>query len=540
MNPWFRAIAVDYDGTLTTERRPSSDVLSAVREIRLAGLRVILVTGRILAELRADAPDVDVWFDAIVAENGAVVSVDREDLPVAPTVDPRLSEALKQEGVPNRAGQVLVATYTAHGGKVLDRVRRLGLDCHLLHNRGALMILPADVSKGTGLVAALDMLGLSAHECVGIGDAENDHALLETCEVGVAVSNAVEALKAHADLVLDAPNGAGVAAFLRSLMRQPGPGVLPMHRHVYLGVAEDGAPVRIPASQVNLLIRGASGSGKSYLAGLFAESILALDYTLCVIDPEGDHPHLATRPGVILVSGAGPLPPVDHVVGLLARRLGSVVVDLSLQDADTREAYASELLAGLLDLRRRTGLPHWIVIDEAHTPFANGRDHPELAAGRPAGLCVVTYRPEWMCPEITGPQDLVIDAIEPHVADLRRGEQPPERFRSAVRRLPHQRHFRKYLDGTVPRSVRFRFRTSTHDTGHSARNLRDFGAELRTAPDAVIAQHLKHHDFSRWILDVFRDAELAAALRAVESTSPDATHARRELCRLLDAHYPPV
>jgi hydroxymethylpyrimidine pyrophosphatase-like HAD family hydrolase len=37
------------------------------------------------------------------------------------------------------------------------------------------------------LVEALGDLGLSAHNAIAIGDAENDHALIEVAEVGVAV-----------------------------------------------------------------------------------------------------------------------------------------------------------------------------------------------------------------------------------------------------------------------------------------------------------------------------------------------------------------
>lgn len=43
MQPWFRAVAIDYDGTLCTGGRPSLDVLAAMRAARLAGLRVVLV-----------------------------------------------------------------------------------------------------------------------------------------------------------------------------------------------------------------------------------------------------------------------------------------------------------------------------------------------------------------------------------------------------------------------------------------------------------------------------------------------------------------
>ena len=44
------------------------------------------------------------------------------------------------------------------------------------------MILPQRVSKATGLRRALSALRSSEHNAVGTGDAENDRALLETCE----------------------------------------------------------------------------------------------------------------------------------------------------------------------------------------------------------------------------------------------------------------------------------------------------------------------------------------------------------------------
>ena len=61
------------------------------------------------------------------------------------------------------------------------------------------MILPSGINKATGLAAALDEMGLSAHNVVGIGDAENDHAFLRAVGYGVAVANALPKLKETAD-----------------------------------------------------------------------------------------------------------------------------------------------------------------------------------------------------------------------------------------------------------------------------------------------------------------------------------------------------
>jgi hydroxymethylpyrimidine pyrophosphatase-like HAD family hydrolase len=58
MRPWFRAVAVDYDGTLCRGPRPEPPGLAAVEQARRTGLRVVLVTGRILQELQADFPEV--------------------------------------------------------------------------------------------------------------------------------------------------------------------------------------------------------------------------------------------------------------------------------------------------------------------------------------------------------------------------------------------------------------------------------------------------------------------------------------------------
>jgi hydroxymethylpyrimidine pyrophosphatase-like HAD family hydrolase len=57
------------------------------------------------------------------------------------------------------------------------------------------MVLPPGVNKATGLLAALDEMELSAHNVVGVGDAENDHSFLHVCGCAAAVANAVEMIK---------------------------------------------------------------------------------------------------------------------------------------------------------------------------------------------------------------------------------------------------------------------------------------------------------------------------------------------------------
>ncbi len=87
----------------------------------------------------------------------------------------------------------------------------MGLGLRVIPNKRALMVLPEGVDKASGLVEALAELGLSPEDAVGVGDAENDLAMLEACGFAVAVANALPMVKERADLVTEGERGAGVS-----------------------------------------------------------------------------------------------------------------------------------------------------------------------------------------------------------------------------------------------------------------------------------------------------------------------------------------
>ena len=133
MGSLVRAIALDHDGTLTVTDVPDPEVLVATREVRAQGVTVILVTGRILSELRAEFPGVDAEFDAIEAESGAVMADTRRARDLVEPVDPCPSQAFARRDVIVRQGRVrqrrvLLACDAHAGGIVFDEVDRLGLD----------------------------------------------------------------------------------------------------------------------------------------------------------------------------------------------------------------------------------------------------------------------------------------------------------------------------------------------------------------------------------------------------------------------------
>lgn len=545
---YFRAVAVDFDGTLAEGGRPDPGVLEALADVRAHGLRVVLATGRILAELRTTFPDVDEHVDALVGENGAVVSGPAGARLLAPPVAGELATALAARGVGCRRGEVLVACGGDDEHVVLDEVRRLGLDCQLVRNRSELMVLPAGVSKGVGLVEALGDLGLSAHNAIAIGDAENDHALIEVAEVGVAVANAVESLRHHADVVLDGPDGAGVAAFLAGPVVAGRERWCPGRWRIGLGHNADGV-VDLPASQLNVLIAGGTGEGKSYVAGLVAEQLIGQGYTLVVVDPEGDHAGLGRLRGVLVTGGDSYALPAAEITGLIRHRGLSVVVDLSCLDAQGQDRYLREVPVEVEAQRRVTGVPQWVIIDEADRSV--GRAGVSSAVFDPAekGHCLVTWRPEELSASALAGIDAVIALtsarpagpvvdIAAAVADVSRSamaalltggpgravlahrEHPgaPVAFRLGDRTTDHLRHEHKYGYRGVAPERRFYFHAADGAaTGAVANNLADLEVELDRCDGAVVHHHCSGGDFSRWIALVLHSPALAARIADIEA-----------------------
>ncbi len=208
-----RAIATDYDGTLAENGAVRGDVMDALARVKASGRAVILVTGRQLGDLRRVCPDLDV-FDEIVAENGAVLVARGDEAssecPICEAPPAAFAALLEERGIPVSCGRVVVATKRPHDVVIQQVIRERGLGLEVVFNKHDVMVLPAGVSKATGLARALERLGISAESVVAVGDAENDHVLLETCGIGVAVANAVESLKLAADLVTRGARGDGV------------------------------------------------------------------------------------------------------------------------------------------------------------------------------------------------------------------------------------------------------------------------------------------------------------------------------------------
>ncbi|HET7755270.1 MAG TPA: HAD hydrolase family protein, partial [Anaeromyxobacteraceae bacterium] len=300
----FSVLALDYDGTIAVDGRLDPDVATVMSEVRDRGIAVVVVSGRTLADLSRVSGGLG-WADAFALEDGAVVAFpDGETRLLAPAASQPLVRALRDAGVPFTAGQCVIEADADHAPRILSLVRSLELPLALHFNRGRLMVLPYGVSKETGLREVLRAFRLSAHNTLAIGDAENDHPLLRTAQVGAAVAWGSKALQAEADDVVPGNGPPAVAAYLRRAlesMRLP-PARRVRHK-VALGRTSDGAAVTMGVRNRNILVAGDPRTGKSWAIGLICEQLIVAGYSLCIVDPEGDYAPLEALPGVVVVGG---------------------------------------------------------------------------------------------------------------------------------------------------------------------------------------------------------------------------------------------
>ncbi len=303
----------------------------------------------------------------MVAENGALLyhPATKEELLLAEPPPARFSEALRANGCePISVGRVIVATMEPHQQLVLKTIQHFGLELQIIFNKGSVMVLPPGVNKASGLTAALKKMGLSPHNAVGVGDAENDHAMLKLCEFSAAVSNALPALKEAADWVTPADHGQGVAQLIERMIANDLAdldGKLTRH-HLEFGVGEDG-PVCLPPFGPSVLIAGPSASGKSTVATQIVETIVQRQYQFCLIDPEGDYENFEQA---VFMGGPKAAPQIGEVLRVLENPDASVVVSMTGMPISDRPPFFLKLLPHLLQMRARLGRPHWLILDEAH------------------------------------------------------------------------------------------------------------------------------------------------------------------------------
>lgn len=568
----YQALACDYDGTIAERGVVTPATRDALARLRSSGRRVVLVTGRILEDLQRVCPDWSI-FDAIVAENGAVYlrpPAREPRLLGAPPPDALLERLRAAGATPLVRGHVILATSQPFEVQAMDAIRVLGLELHVIFNKGAVMVLPSGINKATGLDAALADLGLSRHDVVGIGDAENDHAFLARCGLSVAVADALPSLKAEADVVARGGAGTGAVEIIEALLADDAALVPRAGRgEIAIGKRADGDTLSVPAHGAAILCAGMSGGGKSTIVTGFLERLAEQGRQYCVIDPEGDYEGTVAGPDAPAVGlgAAHRTPSEDEVVAALSAPDRNVVVNLLGLPLDERPRFCATLLSRLVELRARFGRPHWIVVDEAHHVFPRDWQATDLATPDAfTGLVLVTVHPREVAPAVLASVSLVLAVGRDPVATLRESAEvlavaapsvetvelqsgealawqtreaaPPERVRVFPPRGEHKRHVRKYAEGELDPDRSFYFRGPDGRLNLRAQNLRLFLQLGDGVDDDTWLYHLRQHDYSRWIRTL-KDEDLADDVSRVEDDAPtvSAGESRARVRAAVEARY---
>jgi HAD superfamily hydrolase (TIGR01484 family) len=561
----YFALATDYDGTIASHGRVSDETIDALIAVGESGRKLVLVTGRELPDLLQVFPQADI-FHRIVAENGALLyRPERKEEALLSEGPPQEFVMRLQREIPDlAAGRVIVATAEPNEALVLEAIREMGLEHQVIFNKGSVMVLPSGVNKATGLEAALHELSLSAHNVVGIGDAENDHAFLSLCECAVAVADAVPMVKQRADLVTEGGDSAGVMELCSRLLEddlESLDSVLVRH-YIPLGTNEREEEVKLPPWRLNLLFCGASGSGKSTLATGFLERLAERGYQFCIIDPEGDYEWFEAA---VTLGTPERAPSAEEALQLLGEPNQNAAVNLLGIPLHDRPAFFAGLLPRLQELRANTGRPHWIVVDEAHHLMPTTWEPASMALPQKLeSMLFITVHPEMMSPAALSVVDMIIAVGEsPHEVigafaraageappeigsvTLEAGEalvwdrrQPPFRITGAPARSELRRHRRKYAEGDVGEEKSFYFRGPDGKLNLRAQNLFLFNQIAAGLDDETWLYHLRRRDYSRWFREAIKDDGLAEETARIERDEGiSAEESCRRIAELIEERY---
>ena len=566
----YHVLAADYDGTLATDGRIDPPTIEALRLLKESGRKLVMVTGRELDEL-LELLEEPLLFDRIVAENGALLyrPETKEEVKLAEAPPPEFAEKLKARGVgPISVGRVIVATWEPHESTVLEVVRDMGLELQVIFNKGAVMVLPSGVNKATGLEACLRDMGLSAHNVVAVGDAENDHAFLGASEAAVAVSNALTTLKERADWTTSADHGRGVTQLVRRLLEDDLAGLEPQltRHHILLGEDDDGEEVRLNPYGMNVLVAGTSGGGKSTLTTGLLERLADARYQFVIVDPEGDYDELELT---MKLGDPKNAPTVEEVEELLSRpETPNVSVNMLGIDLKDRPSFSDQLIPRLQDLRAHTGRPHWIIVDEVHHLMpAAWQPAPLVIPKQMHGMLYITVHPDAIAPALLEAVDVMLaigrepektiglfcetlgiplpEGLEPTELDrgetlawFVKGDRPPFRVKTAPPKIQRRRHSRKYAEGNLGQDRSFYFKGPEEKLNLRAQNLVAFLQLAEGVDDATWEHHLQQGDYARWFREGIKDDDLGEAAEQIAATSGlSARESRAKIKEAIEERY---
>ena len=251
----YKLIASDFDGTIyTSDYKIADGTKEAMKEYMDKGGKIVISTGRLYASIKKQMLEMGLnKGEVIVYQGSGVYDVateclrfidDREGfyglmyyegkcyvpernmlidfflsiLKVDDTVvtGMRMSEYIAKNAI--KPTKILLLSLPDKQGDIADECREKFSEYLTFSRANEILVevVNKDASKGNALrYVAEEMYGLTRDEVIAIGDAENDISMIEYAGLGVAMGNAMDELKAVADLVTVTNDESGVAKIIR-------------------------------------------------------------------------------------------------------------------------------------------------------------------------------------------------------------------------------------------------------------------------------------------------------------------------------------
>lgn len=269
----IRLIALDLDGTLlTTDKRLTERNLAALRRASEQGIWIVPVTGRIFRGLPQAVLDWPFLKYAILSNGAAVYDVEsdrmlcRAEIPLKQAVEIMawldgqpliydcymegrgyMTEAMWRQIEAYAASPIVVNYMKSIRTPVPElkaHIRAQGSDIQKIQafcrdedtQRRLLQHMPfpsiavsssvprnveinhENATKGRALLALAEHLGLRREQTMAFGDGLNDITMIESAGIGVAMGNAVDAVKRAANEITATNDEDGVAAAVEGLL----------------------------------------------------------------------------------------------------------------------------------------------------------------------------------------------------------------------------------------------------------------------------------------------------------------------------------
>ena len=234
MQQYVKMLVLDLDGTVFDHGYLSIEEIRNIRKLSQTGVRVIISTGRTLHYVLGITRSLGIE-DVVICEEGTILYDCKThvrqifgDLSDINILKQNLSAWLPTCDIPKEAHhdkQIILALDRNPRGNLDDFVEEVrsilkekNLNLNITRSDEMINIMPLGIDKGFTLRKFLSAEKINPDSVVAIGDSINDLSVFESVGFSVAVHNATDKLKQHANFICTKDNGLGVCELIDMIL----------------------------------------------------------------------------------------------------------------------------------------------------------------------------------------------------------------------------------------------------------------------------------------------------------------------------------